>query len=363
MKNKEEIKELLDYLKISQNKELNFEEEAIFTEYQKDDNHQSLAIKILSIFGGIFTAGAFLGFIFMGGLYDSDMGLLIFGVLFVAGAIGITKIYDKIIMDTISVSFYIIGFILFGLGLEKQKVSEDIISIIFIVLSLISLIIVQNYIISFVSILIINGSIVTLIITNDVGNLIYFYSSVLTVILTYIFLKEAKIITASKILLRLYNPLRTALVFSFMSVFIFFSINRTFGISTFFPTSAYYILMSSVVIIAAIMYVLSHLFGTLNITKTQDKIAVCVVCALLLLPAVYSPAILGAILIILLSFLVNYKGGLGVGIIAFIYFVSQYYYNLDFTLLTKSILLMASGVLFLALYLFINKKIVSNEKI
>ena len=46
-----------------------------------------------------------------------------------------------------------------------------------------------------------------------------------------------------------------------------------------------------------------------------------------------------------------------------IYFISQYYYDLNFTLLTKSILLFSSGVLFLLLYLFTHKNLTQNEKI
>jgi uncharacterized membrane protein len=107
----------------------------------------------------------------------------------------------------------------------------------------------------------------------------------------------------------------------------------------------------------------STLFDVLNITKTQHKTVIYIFTVLSLLPTALAPAILGAILIMLLSFSVNYKTGLVVGVIAFIYFVSQYYYDLNFTLLTKSILLFSSGVFFVALYLFTHKKLTTNEKI
>ena len=60
---------------------------------------------------------------------------------------------------------------------------------------------------------------------------------------------------------------------------------------------------------------------------------------------------------------VNYKTGLVIGIISFIYFISQYYYDLNFTLLTKSIILFSSGIVFILFYLFTNKKLNTNEKI
>jgi uncharacterized membrane protein len=105
------------------------------------------------------------------------------------------------------------------------------------------------------------------------------------------------------------------------------------------------------------------LFKVLNINKTQHKVGIYIATVFVLLPTVFSPAISGAILLILLSFYVNYKTGLVLGVAAFLYFISQYYYDLNLTLLTKSILLFSSGVLFIALYLFTHKKLTTNEKV
>ena len=85
--------------------------------------------------------------------------------------------------------------------------------------------------------------------------------------------------------------------------------------------------------------------------------------ALILVSTIFSPSISGGIVIVLLSFLVNYKTGLAIGIISIIYFVSQYYYDLNFTLLTKSIILFVSGIMFLLFYLFTAKNLNTNEKI
>lgn len=357
MRTKENMQELLDYLQSTEDKELQFDEAAIVAAYQKNNDNQSLAIKILSVFGGLMASLAFLGFLFIAGLYNSDSGLLIFGTLCIAGAIWINKKYDKIIIDTVSVSSFIIGFILLGFGFSQLKINENVVSIIFIILSLGSLSIVQNYILSFIAVLIINGSILLLIISNNGYDLIHFYISLLALIITYFSLKEAKILTAGKALSKLYNPLRIGLIFSFLSGLVFL------GKKGLLPISADYIWATSVITISAIIYLVYRLFDVLDITKTQHKIGIYIFSILLLLPTVCSPAISGALLIMLLSFSVNYKTGLVLGIIAFIYFISQYYYDLNFTLLTKSVLLLASGVLFTILYLFTRKKLTSNEKV
>lgn len=357
MKNKDDIKELLDCFQNTEDNPLQFDEEAIVSAYQKDNVNQSLPIKILSVFGGILASLAFLGFLLIAGLHDSDIGLLVLGGILIVGSIWINKKYDKIIIDTVSVSSFILGFILLGFGFGQLKIDENIISIIFIFIAFGSLSILQNYILSFVSVLIINGSVLMLIIWNKGYDFIHIYVSLLALAMTYFFLKEASIITSSKALSKLYNPIRIGLIFSFLSGLVFL------GKKGIVPLSTDYIWLTSVVIILVIVYVISLLFNVLNITKTRYKISIYIFTVLALLPTALSPAISGAILIILLSFLINHKTGLALGIISFIYFISQYYYDLNFTLLTKSILLFSTGVLFIVLYLFTYKKLTSNEKV
>ncbi|WP_312394834.1 DUF4401 domain-containing protein [Chryseobacterium sp.] len=357
MKTKEEIKAFTDYLQTKENREILFNEDAILADYQKNDNQQSLAIKILSIFGGILASLAFIGFLMLAGLYDSDFGLIFFGVILLGFGIGINKVHDKIIIDTLSISAYIIGFILLGFGLEKMEVHENIICCIFILISLISLCIVRTYILTFISVLMINGAIITLLVSNDFFGFVQLYTSCLAILLAVFYVKEAKFITYNSIFSKLYDPIRIALVFSFLSGLII--VSKADLIETSFED----IWITSAFCIISIIYLLSHLFEILKIHKRQHKTGIYILTVVLLLPTILSPAISGAILIILLSFLVNYKTSLVIGIVAFIYFVSQYYYDLHFTLLTKSILLFSSGILFLGLYLLTHKKLKSDEKI
>ncbi|NML68231.1 DUF4401 domain-containing protein [Chryseobacterium sp. RP-3-3] len=356
MRNREEIKEMLDYFRTPENKELKFDEEAIFVAYEKRDDHQSLAVKILSVFGGILASLAFLGFLFITGLYDSTSGLLISGMLLIIGGMFINTMYNTIIFDTVSVSSHTIGLVLLALGLFKMEMTENTVSLICILIAAVSLVIVRSYIIAFISVLIISGGIITLIASNHNFDLIHLYTSLLAIMVTAVFLKEAKIISLHPAFSKLYDPVRIGLIFSFLAGLIFLG-------NDFIEISGDYLWISSVVIILTIMYVLSRLFEVLNISQTTQKAGIYIVIVALLLPTILSPAISGAILIILLSFLVNYKTSLAIGIMAFIYFVSRYYYDLHFTLLTKSILLFSSGILFLGLYLLTRKKLTSNEKV
>jgi hypothetical protein len=357
MRNRDEIKQLFEYFENEEDKPLNFDEETIVSAYQKNNDNQSMSIKVLSVFGGILASLAFMGFLFIAGIYNSGTSILVFGIIFIAISIWLNKAYDRIIIDTVSVSSFIIGLILLGFGCTQLNINSTIISIILIVVALVSLSIVQRYIFSFVSVLIINGSIMMLIISNNHYNLIPIYVSALALGMTYIFLKEAKIITTHKAFSKLYNPIRIGLTFSFLAGLVFL------GKRGILPVSYNYIWPTTIIIVSAIIYLLSDLFDILNITKIQHKVGIYILCVLLLLPTALSPAISGSILIIMLSFMVNYKTGFALGVISFIYFISQYYYDLNFTLLAKSILLFSSGILFIGLYFLTSKKLTTNEKV
>jgi hypothetical protein len=54
MTNRENITAMLDQLKSAGMEGLEMDEEKIQAEYSKENNHHSMAIKVLSVFGGIW---------------------------------------------------------------------------------------------------------------------------------------------------------------------------------------------------------------------------------------------------------------------------------------------------------------------
>ena len=351
-------KVLLDSIRLSEGAKFECDENAIYEEYNtQGENKSSLAIKILSIFGGFLATLAFLGFLTIAGLYNAEFGLLLFGVGFIISAIWLNKAYDKLIIDTFSISIYVIGFVLLAFGLSEMNVDENSIALLIGLIALSSLIITQNFILSFISVLAISGGFIFLITSNNSYDLIHLYIAFNTLILAYFFLNEAKIISSNKRLSQLYNPVRIGLVISLL--FGLISIGKTHLI----PISQNHIWLSSIVMILVTMYLVYTLLKINEINTVKSKVMIYTLSALILGSTILSPSISGAIVIILLSFLVNYKTGLAIGIISIIYFISQYYYDLNFTLLTKSIILFVSGIMFLLLYVLTTKNLSVNEKI
>ena len=101
-------KALLEDIRLSEGAKFECDEKAILEAYTtQGENKSSLAIKILSIFGGFLATLTFLGFLVIARLYNSEFGLLIFGTVFIVSAIWLNKAYDKLIIDTFSISIYV----------------------------------------------------------------------------------------------------------------------------------------------------------------------------------------------------------------------------------------------------------------
>jgi uncharacterized membrane protein len=357
MEYNEKTQEVIEYLRTIENRELKIDEVAMNSSFVKKSEVQSMSLQLLSIFGGVIGSLTFIGFLKSAGLYQSEIGMLIFGGLFIGAALLLNKLYDTTLIDAISVSVYISGLIMLVYALREFKVDKNIVNSSLIVMMCCFLGITQRYLFSFISILVIIGCILSLLISNNSFDYIHFNVLLLVALISFIHLHEAKILSGSGTSKRLYYPLRSAVVFSLLLILMLL------GISKIEPTMKEYPLVSSLSIISAVIYFLPTLFQVLDVTTSRHKVILYVVSIAALLPTVYAPGISGALLIMLLSFRVNSKSGLALGIIAFVYFVSRYYYDLQFTLLTKSLLLLASGIFFLVVYFFTQKFLTSNEEV
>jgi hypothetical protein len=259
-----------------------------------------------------------------------------------------------VVLDTFGISLFGIGFLMVAVALSQMHADENTISLVFILMALGSLALVQNYMLSFISVLILNGSILVLV--NSVGaDLIHLFLAALITLLTYVFLAEAKLITGSKKWSRLYLPARAALLFSFAAMLVCLNEGWLLKISW------HYAWLSFVIIFAALVILYTRLFSLFGIEKISGKALFAFAPLLLLLPTLHTPAIAGALFMILLSFMVSYKTGLGLGILSLVYFLIEYYYDLHFTLLTKSGILFFTGLLFILGYVVIHRRSIHDE--
>ncbi len=348
---------LLQQIRANEADGFEMNDQSILSEYERKlENNRGMAIKVLSIFGGILSSFAFLGFLFILGIYDSSSGMLVLGLGLVASAILLSNRFDKLIIDALSVCMYVVGFILLMVAFISLDFHEDAILMLSIILSLITLFFGKNYLLSFISVVAVGLSLLLLIISNDAHEAVHFYIVLYAVGITYFLLEEASLLTGASLVARLYEPVRIGLVVSLLMGILMLGRDRLI------PSSNNFIWISSAAIIVCVLFTIRTILVDLQIGPKNKTYVIYVLSLLSLLPTVLAPAISGSLLIVLLSYKVNYKTGFVIGLVALVYSIGQYYYDLKFTLLTKSILLMVSGTLFLFFYFYLKKQR-SDEKV
>ena len=362
MNKKISISELINQFKQTEGESLILNEQAIIAETIEDAaNKTTVSITVLSVLGGFFATLAFVAFLLLAGLYDSEAGLLILGVLLISAAVGLNKIYNKIIIDTVSVSAYMAGFCMVGFSLMELQVDEKTVCLIFLLAAIIILVINQSFLLSLLSFGIVFGSLIFFIYVSNVEYFVmYLYLSSLALLLTGISVHESRIITQARKVARLYQPLYLALVCTLIASF------ETVVIQNQYYSEEYvnYSWLLSCASILAIIYTLTKILQLYSIkNNTLQKTIIYAGTVVVLAPTFYAPAIPCGLLILLLSYLVNNRVTLVIGVVSFIYSITVFYYNLGYTLLHKSIILFVTGVLFLAAYVLVMKKIKFNEKI
>ncbi len=350
-------KNLLQQIPANEADGFEMNDQSILSEYERKlENNRGMAIKVLSIFGGILSSLAFLGFLFILGVYESNSGMLVLGLGLVASAIMLSNRFDKLVIDALSVCMYVVGFILLMVAFISLDFHEDAILILSILFSLIILFLGKNYLLAFISVITVGLSLLLLIISNDAYEAVHIYIVLYAVGITYFFLEEAALLTSASLVARLYNPVRIGLIISLLMGILMLGRHRLI------PSSNSFIWISSAAIILCVLFTIRTILVDLQIGPKNKAYVIYALSLLALLPTVLAPAISGSLLIALLSYKVNYKTGFVIGLATLVYAIGQYYYDLQFTLLTKSILLMVSGALFLLFYFYLKKQR-SDEKV
>jgi hypothetical protein len=312
-------------------------------------NRASLAIKVLTILGGLLGTSTFLGFFVAAGLYDSPVSMLVVGVMLLIGAEWLIKVKKDATIDSIGVALTIAGYFMLGIGVQQVTHSNTAVASVLGLVAVLLLIFSESKICVFISVLVLAGSLLSLLFILKVAYLVHGLTAALGALLTYISLNEAKLIATYHRLNLMYSPIRIGVVFS---------LALTLGLTVhqkFLSANIGHLWISSMVLIIFVLILLTNVLKHTTIIRSKTK-AICYACgAVLLVPFILTPSVPGALLILLSSFYMGNKFGFWVGLLALVYFIVLYYYDLNMTLLAKSGIMIASGLLFLGVFVLLNR--------
>lgn len=314
----------------------------------------NLTIQVVSIIGGILTAIFFLGFLALASIIRSEESSLIIGCLLIVATLTISRFVVKPFLDAMNITFYVAGCILFIFGISANT---NILFCSLLVISILTFFLTKGFILPFLSVILFNISLF--------GEIAHLLSSwyplqvaIVPLVAAFLFanLFETKLLTRLQGNTSKYKPFHTGLFISCLIALSGASIDfLTTGMNEWIISV--FLWIGLLIMIQRIMRVMG---GTNNLMK---QIGIYGLSIFICLPTVFAPYLSGSLLLIMVCFHFGYKTECGASLLLFIYAISKYYYDLNVTLLIKSITLFFIGIAFIVAWYYFTQKRTKHEKI
>ena len=302
----------------------------------------NLTIQVVSIIGGILTAIFFLGFLALARILRSDISCLIAGSILILTTLTISRMVVRSFLDAMNITLYIAGCVLIGFGINAS------INLLFIL--------------PFLSIILFNISFF--------GEAAHVFSSfyplqiavvpILGVFLfTNIFENKLFECIGTENYLSKYKSFHFGLFVSGIVSLGGLSINYMISETNSWLVSC----ILSVCIWIGILIMVQRIMQVMKVDHPVNQVGIYILCIVICLPTVFAPYLSGSLLLILICFHYGYKAECAASLLLFIYAVSKYYYDLNLSLLTKSITLFFIGIACITAWYFFTQKRTRHEKV
>lgn len=323
-------------------------------ETERQEEH-SLAMQALNLFGGLLAVLALIGFFFVADLIGSKASFYSFGVILLGGAFFMDRSATAAFLQAVVVALVTTGSIFTLVGVGESFHYDQTVAVAAFFLSVAVLVFFKNQIVAFLATL---GACISLLVWLTLFQemlMIHLYVGLVGLVSFLLVVREHDFVSQGGGLTRKFTSIRLGLIGGLLVGSLYVG-NRYWWIGEQSPFVGY-----AALIIIPLLLVFS--WRELQRIKEGDasKTGYLIGVGILLLPTLLAPAAAPALLILLLSFGTGYRLGTGIGAIALIYFLGQYYYDLNLTLLTKSYVLIASGALLLVAYKWLQPKISAHE--
>lgn len=309
---------------------------------------KSTIITIFQAIGGYIATLAFLGLMFTLNVYKQPTVALGIGVSFIFLSLLNGRLPKLHLPDTIGVFIFMVGCFLTIYSSTIFGLEVNILIGIVMLLSIATLVLSKNKIVIFSSVLLLFGSMMAFLLENHLENGIHFVSNLSMAMALFLYYKEGDMLSHRNRLSDLIASMAYASAIAALIILQIITLPTGFG----FNTSLLWI--SSLAPLSVCLYLVHRNSGS-NWPITITTLA------LLAAPSYFAPAIIGSLAIVLIGFGYRNKDLMTVGILSFLFTTIKFYYDLKFTLLEKSIMMMAIGVTFLVAYVVFKKHVRKNE--
>lgn len=312
--------------------------DAFVEQYHLEEQDKTpLPVKLLTMAGAWISSVLLTSFLFLFKIFDSDESYLTGGFVFVATSLIVSRYVKKYsFMDPFIVSIGLIGQGLIMYALEEIYSDSEAIYIFMIIIQTTIFLLSINTIQHFLSVLFIQLCLFTFLVEIEMQDAVQIQIGLSLAIFTFLICYEETIVTVLRKFHERYVPVLLGLALSAVSLL-------TLSSNKYFMKEIEYWWLTSIFILLCIGFATYKIIQHLHLLNTKWYMSAFSI--IILAPLVQSPGIFAGLLFLLLGFYRKLWLITGIGVLALIYFFTMFYYNLQFTLLTKSLLLMGSGIL------------------
>ena len=310
---------------------------------ENDAVFSNITIKVLTVLGGIIAAVFFFLFLGISGAFNTGFGRMMVGSFSLAIAVYLFNSNKGLFWETLGVMLSIVAHVSLYFGLSEFSFPVLYIYIIFVIVAFVMIAFADNYLQKMASVMIIFCGLPVVFDDFHIWGFVPILGGLVSILMTYFILFEAKLVAKSPFWASSYAPIRMGILLSFSSLIGLDAFNWMFKKSITFHIPY----VGSILILMSLSYLLYCVFKKYKIPNSYVYI---IGVMILFIPLIHNPAILGSFLVLLLGFYAQYRIDMAIGLLGLIYFVSRFYYDLNYDLLTKSYLMMGTGVLFLLGY-------------
>jgi uncharacterized membrane protein len=351
------LQDTLETIRADQGEGFEVDIEQIQRAFQQEDAaFSNLTIKVLSILGGILAGGFLTGFLFLTGINNSSAGMITIGIIFTAGSIGASKFIDNLTLDTLSITLYLVGVLMIWAGFEDIFRSNEMLPFILIAVAIATLFFSENFMLVFVGTLLFHGALIYYFEDRRSPLLLQLPIILCCVSLLWLTYAEARIITYNKKANAVYKPLQAGFFVAFAAELIFIGEYR----ESYFTKYSH--LLLSVAIGITMLLLLYRVMQSVEYISVRSRLIIYVLALAVIIPTAYAPYIGGALLLIILTFHYGFKSQMIISILLLIYGTSRFYYNMNISLLYKSVILFSTGLVITSVWYYFTRQINSNEK-
>lgn len=307
-----------------------------------------LSLRLLSIAGGVLSAAAFTGFLFISGLMSTGMSHLITGSVFLLSSLLLPFWRNSLAFDTFSVGLQIVGLVLTSMGLSSFDWNTLQIALIFGLISVLTVMVTRSRTQVFTSVILFFASALSAL--NDAGwkEGLHLFNTSTVALVCFLMLTEARALATGGRALWLYLPVRNAMIVTCFTGFVLLA----GGDASIWPAPAW-TWISYLPVAGALLILVRHVSMEFDGTDRKRRRRWMMALLLLTLPTAMNPAIAASLLILLLGFYTGHRSAFVLGVVGLPLFIGIWYYDLPISLLQKSIWMMVSGAACMLTYLFL----------